>query len=93
MSPGLKLFSITKFYIKQISPTKMQITKKIVNNWATLKERGDVKKIAKILRVEKETASRILSGNQTTSTKNLLKINEFFNKRKVERAQLIDDNN
>lgn len=59
----------------------MQVPINLINKWASLKERGDVAEVAKILGMDEASASLIIAGKQNTSVKNIRKVIRFFNKR------------
>lgn len=69
---------VTKIQIK----SNMQISKKIINNWKSLKEQGDVNELAALCEKNPSTISRVLSGKQETTPDVLLKIKAFYSKRK-----------
>lgn len=66
----------------------MQKLEEIILEWKILKEWGDVNKIAAILEIDQSQVSRILSGDQKPTTEQLVKICEFFQPRKDQRAKI-----
>lgn len=72
---------------------KMQVSKRIINKWASLKEHGDVDYLAGLTNKNSSTISRVLAGKQDTTPEVILIITEFYKKRKKLVAQIQDDNN
>lgn len=60
----------------------MQISKKTLTRWDSLRDKGDNQKLAKILDMDVASVSRILSGKQETTSDLLLKIKDFFKEKK-----------
>lgn len=71
----------------------MQVSKRIINKWASLKEWGDVEYLAGLTKKQPSTISRIMSGKQETTPEVIMTITEFYKKRKKIRQQIEDDNN
>lgn len=66
----------------------MQIPKKIINTWKSVKEQGDVNAIAKMTGKNQATISRVLSGKQQTTPDVIQKIVEFLKARKKQISKI-----
>jgi IS30 family transposase len=68
--------------------TLMQVKKRIINNWLTLKEKGDIEKIAKITGKQPSTISRVISGKQETTPDVVEQIVAYFKPRKKQISKI-----
>jgi hypothetical protein len=59
----------------------MQVSEKKINEWASLKEWGDVQKIGELLNISMLTASKLISTGKG-SVEHLTKISDFYKERK-----------
>jgi hypothetical protein len=78
--------------VKQIYK-KMTISQETIENWKSLKEEGDIPKLATLLGVSAETIYRIFKNGQTT-VERASKINKFYADRKKKADKItLDDLN
>lgn len=70
----------------------MKVSDKMVKEWDSLREHGDVTELAKILKLTRSNTSTILNSGEGR-TGHIGKIIQFYRRRKKEQAKLIDDNN
>lgn len=59
----------------------MKVTENLTKRWKAVKSRGDIGSLAVILKKDRSTVSRILSGTQETTADILIAIDEFYAKR------------
>lgn len=59
----------------------MQTPKPMIKKWKDIKEYGDLVILMELTNLKSQTLSRILYGKQETSSKNILIIKEFLNKK------------
>lgn len=70
----------------------MKVSEKLVNEWKTLKEKGDNGELAKLLRITTQNVSKITRTGEG-SLAQIKVITRYFNKKKKEMAEYTDDNN
>ena len=68
----------------------MQISKRIINKWGSLRDHGDVKEIAQLIGKDRGTVSRILNGKQETTSDVFIKISNFYAIRKKVVSKIIN---
>jgi len=70
----------------------MQTPKPMIKKWKDVKEYGDLVALTELTNLKSQTLSRILYGKQETSSKNILIIKEFLNKKEasIKKAQSED---
>jgi hypothetical protein len=61
----------------------MQTPKPMIKKWKDVKEYGDLVALTELTNLKSQTLSRILYGKQETSSKNILIIKEFLNKKEA----------
>jgi len=71
----------------------MQVKRKLINTWRRLKDKGDVAAIAEITNMNAATISRVINGKQETSSDLIMKISEFYAKKKARLRESEDDLN
>lgn len=59
----------------------MQTPQTLIKKWKDIKEYGDLVTLTELTKLKSQTLSRILYGKQETSSKNILIIKEFLNKK------------
>lgn len=64
----------------------------MIKKWKDVKEYGDLVALTELTNLKSQTLSRILYGKQETSSKNILIIKEFLNKKEasIKKAQSED---
>ena len=70
----------------------MQTPTPMIKKWKDVKEYGDLVALTELTNLKSQTLSRILYGKQETSSKNILIIKEFLNKKEasIKKAQSED---
>lgn len=69
----------------------MQVSEKTLGKWRSVLEKGDNQTLAKDLDMTEESVSRILNGKQETTSDILLKIKDFYKRKKALQRQIETD--
>lgn len=75
------VFSFEYVYFVSQSNHNMQTPQTLIKKWKDIKEYGDLVTLMELTKLKSQTLSRILYGKQETSSKNILIIKEFLNKK------------
>jgi hypothetical protein len=86
------VFRFECVYFVSQSNHNMQTPKPMIKKWKDVKEYGDLVALTELTNLKSQTLSRILYGKQETSSKNILIIKEFLNKKEasIKKAQSED---
>lgn len=75
------VFRFECVYFVSQSNHNMQTPQTLIKKWKDIKEYGDLVTLMELTKLKSQTLSRILYGKQETSSKNILIIKEFLNKK------------